>query len=96
VNVRGPIPILFLCALFFAPCAETILKAQTPVPAAAPAAVDATKDSSNDLSVIVGKSALVDFTKPVIRVAVGLGDIAEATVVSPTEVMVNGRGPGSG
>jgi pilus assembly protein CpaC len=95
VNVRGRIPILFLCALFFAPCAETILRAQTPVPAAAPAAVDATKDSSNDLSVIVGKSALVDFTKPVIRVAVGLGDIAEATVVSPTEVMVNGRAPGN-
>jgi pilus assembly protein CpaC len=43
----------------------------------------------------VGKSALVDFTKPVIRVAVGLGDVAEATAVSPTEVMVNGRAPGN-
>jgi pilus assembly protein CpaC len=43
----------------------------------------------------VGKSALVDFTRPVIRVAVGLGDVAEATAVSPTEVMVNGRAPGN-
>jgi pilus assembly protein CpaC len=43
----------------------------------------------------VGKSALVDFTKPITRVAVALGDIAEATAVSPTEVMVNGRAPGN-
>jgi pilus assembly protein CpaC len=38
---------------------------------------------------------LVDFTKPVIRVAIGLGDVAEATAVSPTEVMVNGKAPGN-
>jgi pilus assembly protein CpaC len=94
VNVRSRIPILFLCALFSAPCSQTILRAQASAPAA-PAAVDASKDSSNDLSVTVGKSALVDFTKPVVRVAVGLGDVAEATAVSPTEVMVNGRAPGN-
>ena len=49
------------------------------------------RDQANDLSVTVGKSALVDFTKPVIRVAIGLSEIAEATAVSPTEVMVNGK-----
>jgi pilus assembly protein CpaC len=94
VNVPSRTPILFLCALFFAPCSQAILRAQASAPAA-PAAVDASKDSSNDLSVTVGKSALVDFTKPVVRVAVGLGDVAEATAVSPTEVMVNGRAPGN-
>jgi pilus assembly protein CpaC len=94
VNVRSRIHSLFLCALFFAPCSQIILRAQASAPAA-PAAVDASKDSSNDLSVTVGKSALVDFTKPVLRVAVGLGDVAEATAVSPTEVMVNGRAPGN-
>lgn len=49
------------------------------------------QDSTNELSVSVGKSALVDFDKQVTRVAIGSADIAEATAVSPTEVMVNGK-----
>jgi pilus assembly protein CpaC len=94
VKIRSQIPLAFLCALFFAICGEAILPAQTSGPAI-PAGQGASRDSANDLSIIVGKSALVDFTKPVIRVAVGLGDVAEATAVSPTEVMVNGRAPGN-
>jgi pilus assembly protein CpaC len=43
----------------------------------------------------VGKTALIDFTSPVTRVAVGLGDVAEASAVSPTEILVNGRAPGN-
>src|SRR5437764_2348678 len=73
---------------------EAMLPGQTPSPAA-PAAQGTSRDTANDLSITVGKSALVDFTKPVIRVAVGLGDVAEATAVSPNEVMVNGRTPGN-
>jgi pilus assembly protein CpaC len=83
-----------LCALSLAFCAGAILSAQTPGPAA-PAAQGTSRDTANDLSIIVGKSALVDFTKPVTRVAIGLGDVAEATAVSPTEVMVNGKAPGN-
>ena len=94
MKIRSRVPVFFSCALFFAFCAETNLAAQTPVPAP-PAAQGTSRDSANDLSVTVGKSALVDFTRPVIRVAVGLGDVAEATAVSPTEVMVNGRAPGN-
>jgi pilus assembly protein CpaC len=94
VKIRNQIPFAFLSALVFAVCGEAILPAQAPPPAA-PAAQGAGRDTPNDLSVIVGKSALVDFTRPVIRVAVGLGDVAEATAVSPTEVMVNGRAPGN-
>src|SRR4051812_45047750 len=52
------------------------------------------EDSANDLSVIAGKSVLLDCANPVERVAVGLGGIAEATVVSPVEVLVNGKAPG--
>jgi pilus assembly protein CpaC len=37
---------------------------------------------------------LVDTTRPIVRVAVGMGDIAEATATSPNEVMVNGKVPG--
>lgn len=93
MNARIRISIIGLCSLLSAICAEPILQAQASQP---PAAADsAGKDQSNDLAVTVGKSALVDFTKPVIRVAIGLGDIAEATAVSPTEVMVNGKTTGT-
>src|SRR5271170_110960 len=89
--MRSRIPVLFLCAVSFSICPEAVLQAQT---SAAPQAATSGSDLPNDLSVSVGKSALVDLTSPVTRVAVGLGDIAEATAVSPTEVMINGRAPG--
>jgi len=44
--------------------------------------------------VAVGKAVLVDCAQPIQRVAIGLGDIAEATAVSPTEVMIDGKAPG--
>ena len=52
------------------------------------------QDSANDLVVGQGKSVLVDCSLPIERIAVGSGDIAEATAVSPTEVMVNGKASG--
>lgn len=52
------------------------------------------QNSSNDLSVAVGQSVLVDTARPVSRVAVGLGDIAEATAISPSEILVNGKAAG--
>jgi pilus assembly protein CpaC len=52
------------------------------------------RDSSNDLSVTVGKSVLIDCGQPTSRVAVGMSDVAEATAVTPTEIMVNGKAPG--
>lgn len=91
---RSQISVACLCALFVATCAEPVLQAQTSHPARTPAA-GSSKDSSNDLSVTVGKTALVDFARPVVRVAIGLGDIAEATAVSPSEVLVNGKAPGN-
>jgi pilus assembly protein CpaC len=42
----------------------------------------------------VGQSVLVDTTQAIVRVAIGMGEIAEATATSPTEVMVNGKAPG--
>jgi len=52
------------------------------------------QDSANDLVVTVGQSVLVDTTQPIVRVALGMEGIAEATATSPTEVMVNGKMPG--
>jgi pilus assembly protein CpaC len=42
----------------------------------------------------VGKSVLVDCAQPIQRVAIGVGDIAEATAISPTEIMVDGKAAG--
>ncbi|MFP5206554.1 MAG: type II and III secretion system protein family protein [Acidobacteriota bacterium] len=52
------------------------------------------QDSANQLSVAVGKTVLVDTAQPIARVSMGLGTVAVATAVSPTEIMVNGRAPG--
>ena len=80
-------------AVFLAGCACAGLRAQSPTTPGQSAVVNH-QDSSNDLSVAVGKSVLVDFTTPMVRVAVGLSDIAEATATSATEIMVNGKTPG--
>jgi len=52
------------------------------------------QDSANDLTVVAGKSLLLDCANPVERIAVGLGGIAEATAVSPVEILINGKTPG--
>lgn len=93
--MRARIGTAFIC--FFAlSCVLSVgpaLRAQTPsLPPQAPGV--ASEDSANELFVTVGQSVLVDTTRPIVRAAVGLGDIAEATATSPTEVMVNGKAPG--
>lgn len=82
-----------LSALILVICAHTSLHSQTPTPPAHCAAASS-HDSGNDLVVIVGGSVLIDCTKPVGRVAVGLGDLAEAIAISRTEILVNGKTAG--
>jgi pilus assembly protein CpaC len=52
------------------------------------------QDSTNEVAVAVGKTLLIDCARPVARVAIGLGEIAEASAITPTEIMVNGKAPG--
>ncbi len=52
------------------------------------------QDSANDLSVTVGKSVVLDLARPIKTIVVGLGDFAEASAVSPTQVLVNGKAAG--
>ena len=80
-------------ACFFVLSCCTGLQAQNPPPPSQSAAPSG-PDSANDLIVAVGKSVLVDTARPIERVAVGSGDLAEATAVSPTEIMLNGKAPG--
>ncbi|MGB7190849.1 MAG: pilus assembly protein N-terminal domain-containing protein [Acidobacteriaceae bacterium] len=90
MKVRSSIPVVSLCAFSIAVFSGTALRAQTtPPPVSA-----ARQDSSRELSIAVGKTAVIDFAQAVKRVSVGVGDIAEASAVSPTEILVNGKTPG--
>ena len=51
-------------------------------------------EAPNDLFVTVGKSLIVATAKPIERVSVGLGEVAETTAVGPQEVLLNGKAPG--
>jgi pilus assembly protein CpaC len=73
-------------------CALSAAQAQAPHDLATPHA--STQDSANELFVAVGKSVLIDIARPIQRIAVGLGDVAEATAVSPEEILVNGKTAG--
>ncbi len=86
VNLYGSALLVWLCAASFLP-------AQVARSAHHPSAV-ARQDSSNEVAVIVGKSVVLDCAMPVERVAVGLGGIAEAMAISPTEILVNGKAAG--
>ena len=71
-------------------CDGALLGAQT-----APAAsAVSTQESTNDLTVGVGKSVLVDVAHPIQRVSIGLGDFAVAQAVTPTEILLNGKTQG--
>jgi pilus assembly protein CpaC len=52
------------------------------------------QDAANDISVVVGKSVVVDCARPVQRIAVGLGEFVEADAISPSEIIINGKAPG--
>jgi pilus assembly protein CpaC len=69
------------------------LKAQTSSIPSNPGAAPV-QDSTNEVAVAVGKTLLIDCAQPVARVAVGLGEVAEASAVSPTEILINGKAPG--
>jgi len=93
VRAKTGISIACFCALSVFLCANLGLEAQTSTTASLPGGVPVA-DSTNELAVAVGKTVLIDCARPVSRVAIGLGEIAEATAVSPTEIMVNGKAPG--
>ncbi len=50
--------------------------------------------ASRDLFVTAGKSVIVETPNIIERVSVANGDLAEAIVINPQEILVNGRTPG--
>jgi pilus assembly protein CpaC len=93
VRATNWIAIAYCSALSLALCAGQIAQAQG-APSTPPSAGARFEDSTNELSVAVGKAVLVDCAQPIERVAVGQGEIAEASAISPTEIMINGKAEG--
>jgi pilus assembly protein CpaC len=97
VIARTSIPIACISVFTLAAWVGSTSRGQAPAPASPVSAQQsegATQDSANDLVVSVGKSVLVDCAHPIERIAVGSGDLAEATAISPTEIMINGKAAG--
>ncbi len=80
-------------ATFLSISAAAALHAQGSAPLSHASAVSK-QDSSNDLSVVVGRSVLLDCAQPIERVSVGLGGFAEATAISRNEILINGKAAG--
>jgi pilus assembly protein CpaC len=53
-----------------------------------------TVNVTESLTVLVGKSLLLESKIEIERISVGYGDIAEASAVGPREVLLNGKAPG--
>lgn len=96
MRAKAGISIACFSAVCLILCAGKGLRAQAQVAAPPPSqpAGASFQDSANELSVAVGKTVLVDCVRPVSRVAIGLGDIAEASAITRNEIMVNGKAPG--
>jgi pilus assembly protein CpaC len=88
------ITIAYCSALIVALCTGQVVQAQA-APSSSPSAGARYEDSTNELNVEVGKAVLVDCAQPIKQVAVGTGEVAEATAISPTEIMITGKGPGT-
>ena len=93
MRAKAAITVACFSALSLVVCVGSSLEAQTP-PSPSPAAGAALQDSSNELSVAVGKTVLVDTALPIARVSIGLPDVAEVSATTPTEIMVSGKSPG--
>lgn len=77
-------------------CLSTILCVLTPVSSFGiqDAVVKHEQTPAGDISVIAGKSMVMDFDHPVLRISIGLNDVVEASAISPTEVLISGKTAG--
>lgn len=67
---------------------ETTIAAIGPVPIAADA-------EPIPVSLLVGRSAVIDVGVPIARVSLTTADIADALVTSPSQLLINGKTPGT-
>ena len=73
---------------------STPVLAQAP-PADVPAAEIAAASDAIPVSLLVGRSTVIDVGTPIARVSLTSADIADALVTSPSQLLVNGKTPGT-
>ncbi|MGA2578896.1 MAG: pilus assembly protein N-terminal domain-containing protein [Bryobacteraceae bacterium] len=82
-----------LLALSFVNTATGQQTESAPAPAAEPS-VHLDHNAPSDLTLTVGESMIVNSALPFERISMGFGEIAEATAISPRQLLVNGKTPG--
>jgi len=60
-----------------------------------PAAVDGAAGTTTSVTLLVGRSTVVDVGTPIARVSLTSADVADALVTSPSQLLVHGKLPGS-
>ena len=73
-----------------------VLWAQTPaLPIASVTTAAAAEPESNAVRLLVGRSTLINVGNPIARVSLTSADIADALVPSPSQLLINGKMPGT-
>src|SRR5687767_2918416 len=95
---RALIFILVICVLGSGRAVYTQTDAAPPAPQAGPSAapIDPVPIDSavTDLSLLVGRSTIVDVGSPIARVSLTSADVADALVTSPNQLLVHAKVPG--
>jgi len=86
---RAIAPILLIWVL-----SPTALLAQAPPAAPLEGAAGADLEAT-EVSLLVGRSTVIDTGSPIVRVSLTSADIADALVTSPSQLLVNGKTPGT-
>jgi pilus assembly protein CpaC len=85
-----------LFILVIAIAGEATLWAQgSAVPMASAAATSATEPDISSVRLLVGRSTVVDVGAAIVRVSLTSSDVADAMVTSPSQLLINGKMPGT-
>ena len=85
-----------LCALIFIIAGGTTLWAQEPVPVPVSSVVSpAAETGARQVRLLVGRSTVLDIGTEIARVSLTSADIADALVTSPSQLLINGKLPGT-
>jgi len=89
--------IFLILVIVFVGNAATLWAQAPRIPMATATAVAAvpTEAESNSVRLLVGRSTLINIATPIARVSLTSSDIADALVTSPSQLLINGKMPGT-
>jgi pilus assembly protein CpaC len=90
----NPAPVAAVTASAAVPAPAAAAPASPAVPADTPPTAGAAVETAS-ISLLVGRSTVVNLTEPITRVALTSADIADALVTSTTQLLVHGKAPGT-